>query len=264
MSRSKTAIKYLIPLPVLAFAAGAAYSPAPTHAGPVNSDTHATDAPEVTTVTDHLTAPKTSWETAPQPDASFTYTVKPGDTLSSIAKQLFGHARYWPAIWKTNEHAIHNPNLLLTGTKLDIPGGPAKVTAKLTAQAYSAIPKPPPVHTAVLTAAPAASPSAGAVHEANPVTHDAAGVGAYVNPSGYSGFQACVIHAESGGNPTAQNPSSSASGLYQFLLTTWYALGYGQAYPGGAATAPVSVQTEAFWKEVAQSGTSAWSAYDGC
>lgn len=30
-----------------------------------------------------------------------------------------------------------------------------------------------------------------------------------------------IEHRESGGNPTAQNPTSSASGLYQFILGTW-------------------------------------------
>jgi nucleoid-associated protein YgaU len=144
MSRFKNAIKYAIPLPVLAFAAGAAYAPAPHYAGPASNDTHTTDAPEVAAVTDHLTAPKTSWETAPQADSGFTYTVKPGDTLSSIAKSLLGHAHYWPAVWKANENKIHNPNVLTIGQQLDVPGTPAKVSTKLAAEAYAAIPQPAP------------------------------------------------------------------------------------------------------------------------
>jgi hypothetical protein len=80
----------------------------------------------------------------------------------------------------------------------------------------------------------------------------------------YSGapgsFQACVIARESGGNASAVNASSGAGGLYQFLPSTWASLGYS----GLPENAPVSVQNAAFAKEYAQSGGSAWSAYDGC
>lgn len=77
-----------------------------------------------------------------------------------------------------------------------------------------------------------------------------------------SSFEACVIQAESGGNPTAINPSSGASGLFGFLLSTWDSLGLG--YPGGAYTAPVSVQEQGFQILYARDGTSPWAPYDGC
>jgi len=79
-----------------------------------------------------------------------------------------------------------------------------------------------------------------------------------------SAFEACVIASESGGNPQAVNPVSGAGGLFQFLPSTWAALGYASSYPGGAQTAPVSVQEAAFAQEYAQAGTAPWAPYDGC
>ncbi len=49
-----------------------------------------------------------------------------------------------------------------------------------------------------------------------------------------------VLRRESGGNPTAENPTSTASGLWQFLDSTWG--GYG-GY-GHASHAPWQVQNE--------------------
>jgi hypothetical protein len=40
-----------------------------------------------------------------------------------------------------------------------------------------------------------------------------------------------VMDCESGGNPEAKNPSSSASGLFQFLASTWERV-TGETYPG--------------------------------
>lgn len=259
MSRLKNAVRLLVPLPVAALAMGAASAPA-QHPGPVINDTHTTDAPEVAAVTDHLNVPKTAWETADS-SSGFSYTVKHGDTLSSIAKKLFGHAHYWPAVWKANEHKIHNPNLLLVGTKLDIPGGPAKVTAKLTADAYSAIPKPPPVrHTAVLTDATTHGTASAPQAAPQPAAQDAGNVAAVVNPSGYGGFQACVIRAESGGNSQITN-ASGHWGLYQFSYSTW--VGHGGA-PGDFGRAGIEEQNRVFWNTVAADGTADWSPYDGC
>jgi Transglycosylase-like domain len=80
---------------------------------------------------------------------------------------------------------------------------------------------------------------------------------------GGGGYQSCVIQHESSGNPQAVNPQSGAGGLYQFLPSTWASTPWGSQYPGGAQTAPVSVQNQAFQWLYAQDGTAPWST-DGC
>ena len=78
--------------------------------------------------------------------------------------------------------------------------------------------------------------------------------------SGGSGCQAKIIADESGGNPRAVNPTSGAGGLYQFLPSTWAALGHS----GLPQYASVAEQNQAYYQEVAQSGYSAWAASGGC
>lgn len=56
---------------------------------------------------------------------------------------------------------------------------------------------------------------------------------------------ALLVECESGGNPVAQNPTSSASGRYQFISSTW-AWVTGAPPPAGAY--PVWRQQEAFEK----------------
>jgi primosomal protein N' len=60
---------------------------------------------------------------------------------------------------------------------------------------------------------------------------------------GLAGIAACIAKYESGGNPRAQNPHSSASGLFQFIDGTWNHFG-GYAR---AMYAPVSVQLQKFY-----------------
>ena len=53
-----------------------------------------------------------------------TYTVQPGDTLSSIALRAYGNAaeHYWHKIYKENKDVIgDDPNLIRPGEVLDIP-----------------------------------------------------------------------------------------------------------------------------------------------
>lgn len=49
------------------------------------------------------------------------YVVKRGDTLSGIAKALYGNAGRWKEIFEANRNLIKDPNLIKTGWKLRIP-----------------------------------------------------------------------------------------------------------------------------------------------
>jgi len=60
--------------------------------------------------------------TAPsQPAAVTTYTVVKGDSLSKIAKRLWGDASLWPRIHEANRDMIKNPDLIHPGQVLNIP-----------------------------------------------------------------------------------------------------------------------------------------------
>ena len=71
--------------------------------------------------------------------ASRSYTVQPGDTLSSIAQRFYGNSADWRWIFDANESVIHNPNLIYVGQVLTIPDGPADpaTTASATTLAAS-------------------------------------------------------------------------------------------------------------------------------
>ncbi len=49
------------------------------------------------------------------------YEVKPGDTLSKIAKALLGDANRYPEIFKANSDQLSDPNKIGVGQKLKIP-----------------------------------------------------------------------------------------------------------------------------------------------
>jgi hypothetical protein len=73
-------------------------------------------------------------------------------------------------------------------------------------------------------------------------------------------FEACVIFHESRGDPSAQNPHSSASGLYGFLSSTWRNV-TGTAGPARAYSS--AIQHLAFLKLFASVGRSPWAG-SGC
>ena len=50
-----------------------------------------------------------------------TYTVKSGDSLSKIAKHLYGDADKWHAIYEANKDKIKNPDLIHPGEVLTLP-----------------------------------------------------------------------------------------------------------------------------------------------
>jgi resuscitation-promoting factor RpfC len=184
-------------------------------------------------------------------------TVRAGDTLSSISQREFGQSADWPALWWANRHTVHNPSLIQAGQKLVVPGS-HHVKPWLMREALTAIPAPAPAPAPVQAAPAAPAAPAASSAPAEPAASPASSTASYSGAPG--SFQSCVIQAESGGNASAVNGSSGAGGLYGFLPSTWQALGYS----GLPENASVAQQNAAFAKEYAQSGTSAWSAYDGC
>jgi nucleoid-associated protein YgaU len=53
-----------------------------------------------------------------------TYTVESGDSLSKIAKRLYGDANKWHAIFEANRDKIKNPDLIRPGEVLSLPSNP--------------------------------------------------------------------------------------------------------------------------------------------
>jgi nucleoid-associated protein YgaU len=51
-----------------------------------------------------------------------TYTVVAGDSLSKIAKKIYGDGNRWKEIWEANKDAVKNPDLIHPGQQLKIPG----------------------------------------------------------------------------------------------------------------------------------------------
>ena len=55
---------------------------------------------------------------APPAPAPAHYTVRPGDSLSDIARREYGSAADWPALWWINRHAVPDPDVLAAGQRL--------------------------------------------------------------------------------------------------------------------------------------------------
>ena len=164
------------------------------------------------------------------------YTVRPGDSLSSIAGRVYHDQAAWPAIYWANHSKIHSANDISVGQVLRIPAKPTRIP-NAPAQAGSV--------------AVAASQSEGVAYA------PAETASTY---SGDGGFTSCVIARESGGNSQVMN-SSGHYGLYQFSASTW------EAYGGSASdfgNASVAEQNQVFDNALAAGGQSNWSAYDGC
>lgn len=193
--------------------------------------------------------------------ARSTYIVRSGDSLSRISAKFCGTAADFPSLAAAS--GIANPNLIYPGQSITLnchapvpaPAAPAHLTSAHHRARHASHHADRNNHTR-----PAGRHKAPGRH----ARHPEAGHSGHVSTGGMGAFEACVISRESGGNPRAVNPSSGAGGLFQFLPSTWAGLGYASAYPGGAQTAPVSVQEAAFAKLYAEAGTSPWAPYDGC
>lgn len=75
----------------------------------------------------------------------------------------------------------------------------------------------------------------------------------------------CIMSHESGGNPGAANPSSTAAGLFQFLKSTWDGMVpssvSGGSYDSGQVFNPEANVRSAAWL-LSAAGWSQWSPYN--
>src|SRR6185437_17145251 len=58
---------------------------------------------------------------SPKKSSGQTYTVKPGDSLSKIAKQFYGNASEYNKIFEANRDKLKDPDTIQPGQELVIP-----------------------------------------------------------------------------------------------------------------------------------------------
>lgn len=59
--------------------------------------------------------------TAPEAEVYETYEVKAGDSLSKIAKRVYGNASAWKKIFEANRDLLKDPDKIFPGQKLKLP-----------------------------------------------------------------------------------------------------------------------------------------------
>jgi LysM repeat protein len=159
--------------------------------------------------------------------ADWTYTVRPGDTLSAIAQQFYGNPDDWTWVYQANQSQIQDPNEIFAGQVLTIPAGPPAGTA-------SYVPK----HAATTLTSAATTQLSG--------TLSCSGLEALWEAAGGSpaaAFTAAEIAmAESGGNQYALSPTDD----YGYWQINAAAHGAAQATfnPIGNAQAAVAISSD--------------------
>jgi nucleoid-associated protein YgaU len=74
----------------------------------------------ITKVDDRLVVKAVAVVTPPEPEKQF-YSVVSGDTLSKIAKQVYGNANKYPVIFEANTPMLKHPDKIYPGQVLVIP-----------------------------------------------------------------------------------------------------------------------------------------------
>jgi len=74
----------------------------------------------ISSVEDRITVMQPPVVTPPPPEKQF-YTVKKGDYLSKIAKEVYGNANKYNVIFEANKPMLKDPNLIYPGQVLVIP-----------------------------------------------------------------------------------------------------------------------------------------------
>ena len=74
-----------------------------------------------------------------------TVVVQPGDTLSAIAQRAYGAERRWPVLWRANRFQLDDPDELLIGMRLVVPGARTRATKAVSKDRAKTEPEDQPV-----------------------------------------------------------------------------------------------------------------------
>lgn len=180
-----------------------------------------------------------------------TYTVKSGDTLSTISEKFFQTSDYVDEIAKVNN--IQNINLIHVGQELKLKGVEEVLTnseGQVSQETVQAQQAPVENYSAPVQSYQASptSQAGGSVILSNGNTAGATGASAAAGMAARTGVPAstweAIIARESNGQVNAYNPSG-ASGLFQTM-------------PGWGSTATVADQINAATRAYQAQGLSAW------
>lgn len=210
-----------------------------------------TPVPQISTVyLNHGERPDALSPTVTAAPTPVAHTVLQGETLYGIAGSTLSNPARWTDLWNANRPMVPNPNLIHPGLVLTVPAGhvdpPAGAVSVISAPVHARTPLlPAPVH----------RHAAPPVQAASSAPTGGSGLGTL--PPIFSTIEKC----ESGGNPHAQNPHSSASGLFQEIDSTWHAYGGTTTRAADASVAEQIAVTEHLY---AADGLSPWNASRGC
>jgi LysM repeat protein len=76
------------------------------------------------------------------PAAAATYEVRPGDTLSSISRTLYGRTADWRVLFQRNRHLVADPHQLRPGMVLQVPDRPAVAAAPAVPSQHQIVVRP--------------------------------------------------------------------------------------------------------------------------
>lgn len=234
------------------------------------------------TATVRVLAAQNATRLARERAAPMTYTVRAGNSLSSIAQATCAQQKMWTGLYAANRGTIGpNPNMIHPGQVLTIsckyvPGslGLADPAPASPGTGSTGSHDPPgkvwgvtygypnycgdgdgdgwDVSCSARQSAPAAQPGYQVVSSSRSYASS--------SYSGGGGMQSCIIARESGGSSQVMN-STGHYGLYQFSASTWAAHG---GNPADFGHASVAEQNQVYYATVASDGYSDWAPYDGC
>jgi hypothetical protein len=178
------------------------------------------------------------------------YHVKEGETLTSIANDIYGSTDFWTTIWNDNAE-IESPNLIEKNSILKIrntkPTEPEELDKELSEKLAPKFVAKPVTQTAQITPSPTANPVAQA-----PAVQSNTG-----NP--LNDTQILYLGQCEAGMDPAKNTGNGYYGAFQFSYSTWKSMG--TAYER-ADLAPLDVQIDAVQRLLKRS--SIFTQFPGC